>query len=83
MNTLKTRVFGNWHLTRIIRAAIAILMLYWCIQTRDWGIALVSLVLLAMAVTNTGCCGSQGCYVSTNKSVAEDPVHKTNFEEIN
>ncbi len=82
MNPLRNRILNNWHITRMLRAAIAIWMLNWCIQTRDWGIASVGLILLAMAVTNTGCCGSQGCYVS-NKTTPQGIGPKTDFEEIN
>jgi len=65
-----------------MRAAIATGMLYWCIKTHDWGIASVSLVLLAMAITNTGCCGSRACYVS-NETTLKDIGQRRDFEEIN
>ena len=53
MSTFKYRLLSNWHVARIIRAALAVFMLVLSIQTRDWVIGLASALLLLMAVTNT------------------------------
>jgi hypothetical protein len=61
MNTLKDRLLTNWHIMRIIRLGMGIMMLVMGIQSKDWLLGLFSTFFLYQAVTDTGCCGSQGC----------------------
>ena len=67
MSTLRQRLFTNWHLMRISRAAIGIMMLVMGIQNKDWAIGLFSIFFLYQAVTDTGCCGSRECYIPPGK----------------
>jgi len=62
MNQLKQRLFTNWHFTRIFRLGIGIMLVAAGIQSHDWMMGVVSLFFLYQAVTDIGCCGSQGCY---------------------
>lgn len=78
MSTFKYRLLSNWHVARIIRAALAVFMLVLSIQTRDWVIGLASALLLLMAVTNTGCCGPQGCAVPTKPAYKDNAVDEFN-----
>ena len=81
MSTLKQRLFTNWHLMRIFRAAIGIMMLVMGIQNKDWAIGLFSIFFLYQAVTDTGCCGSQGCYNPPGR-VNKDIAHTEQTEEV-
>jgi hypothetical protein len=71
MNTLKYRMLSNWHFTRIVRLVIGLFMLAMSIQTHDWTFGLLSLLFVGMALTDTGCCGAQGCAVP-NRPVQTD-----------
>ena len=62
MNNLKERIFTNWHLMRIMRLAIGIMLIVMGFQSRDWAMWLFSLFFIFQAVTDTGCCSSAGCY---------------------
>ena len=70
MSTLKQMVFTKWHLVRLFRLGIGIIMLVVAIQNRDWVIGLLSAFVLYQALTDTGCCGSQGCYSPKTRKMA-------------
>ena len=81
MSTLKQRLFTNWHLARLFRLGIGIMMLVVGIQNKDWMIGLVSAFFLYQAVTDTGCCGSQRCYTPKIRKTA-DPIGSVQEETI-
>jgi len=81
MNTLKQRLLTNWHLMRIFRAAIGMMMLVMGIQNKDWAIGLFSIFFLYQAVTDTGCCSTQGCY-SPPHGAKNDTAHEKQTEEV-
>jgi len=72
MTTLKQRIMSNWHSARIIRLVIGVCMLAWSIQMLDWTIGLLSLLFMWMALSNTGCCGAQGCAIPYE----QEHIHK-------
>ncbi len=84
MSTLKERILSNWHLMRIMRLGIGIMFIIMGYQARDWAMGLVSIFFLYQAVTDTGCCGSQGCYVppKTNRTNSHRDEELTQYEEI-
>ncbi|MCF8448438.1 MAG: hypothetical protein K9G49_01095 [Taibaiella sp.] len=61
MSTFKERLFTNWHMIRIIRGGIGLAILIMAFQSKDWMLALFSSFFLYQAITDTGCCGTQGC----------------------
>ena len=67
MNTLRQRLFASWNFMRFLRLAMGIWILGMAIQSRDWSISLISGLFILMAVTNTGCCGANGCVVRYNR----------------
>ena len=68
MSTLKERLFTNWHLMRIMRLGIGIMMLVMGIQGKDWALGLFSTFFLYQAITDTGCCGTQACSTPKERS---------------
>jgi len=46
---------------RFLRLAMGIWILGMAIQSHDWSIGLLSGFFILMAVSNTGCCGTNGC----------------------
>lgn len=59
--TLRERVLTNWHLGRIVRLAIGVMLLVTGIQSKDWITGSFSLWFLYQAFTDTGCCGGSSC----------------------
>ena len=62
MNAIKQRLFTNWHLVRMMRLGIGIMMLVAGIHSKDWTMGLFSTFFLYQAISDTGCCGTQACY---------------------
>jgi hypothetical protein len=84
MNSLKQRLFTNWHLVRIMRLAIGTMLLVEGIRSREWAIGLFSVFFLYQAITDTGCCGSQGCYTTPDKASLkkQDVTTEVEYEEV-
>lgn len=84
MNTIKQRLFTNWHLMRVVRLGLGLWLLVWAIQTKDWSIGAVSAFFVLMALTGTGCCGPQGCYNPgiNNTTKLPETGRETEYEEI-
>ena len=84
MNSLKQRLLTNWHLMRIMRMAIGLWLLVFGIQAHDWASGLFSLFFIYQGVTDTGCCGAQGCYTPKRRSnnIVPQIPEDTEYEEI-
>ena len=67
MSALKQRLFTNWHLIRIFRLSIGLMLLAAGIQSRDMIVGLFSTFFLYQAITDTGCCSVKGCYTPSMK----------------
>ena len=81
MESIKQMLFTNWHLMRIVRLAIGIWLLAAGIQYHDWVSGTFSLFFLYQAVTDTGCCGSKGCYAPAKRS-AKQTTEDIEYEEV-
>ncbi len=84
MNSLKQRLFTNWHLVRVMRLGIGIMLIVMGVQSKDWAMGLFSIFFLYQAVTDTGCCGTQGCYAppATRRSTNTINEQEAEYEEI-
>ena len=86
MNTLKQRLLNNWHIMRVFRLGIGILLLVLGIQNKDWAMSLFSTFFLYQAITDTGCCGQQGCYTSQSRKPESDLINEKEtiieYEEV-
>jgi len=86
--TLKQRMLTNWHLGRVVRLAIGLMLLGTGIQSKDWIMGSFSLWFLYQAVTDTGCCGSGGCApdyrskMTKSETVAMAKEEVIEFEEV-
>jgi hypothetical protein len=81
METIKQTLFTNWHFMRWLRLGLGLVIGIQAIQNHEPVLGLLSAFLLFQAVTNTGCCGANGCAVPTSKK----PSHKQEeieFEEL-
>ncbi len=83
MSALKARLLTNWHLARIIRLGIGIMLLVSGIQAKDWVMGSFSLFFIYQAVADTGCCGSAGCAPRTMPVKGDTNQEElTDYEEI-
>lgn len=62
MNRIKQMLLTNWHPMRIFRAAIGIWIIVMAVQEHDWIIGALGLFFAYQGITDTGCCGTAGCY---------------------
>ena len=84
MSAWKQRLTTNWHLMRLVRLGLGIMMVVMGIQGHDWAIGLFSVFFLYQAVTDTGCCGSGGCNtpVGRKEMARYDDTTPIEYEEI-
>jgi hypothetical protein len=82
METLIQKLKTGWSVMRVVRLGFALWMLVAGIQMKDWLFVLFGIGFGLMALTNTGCCSTAGCYTpqkrNTTKAVSED----IEYEEI-
>ena len=68
-------LFTNWNLLRFIRLVLGVMIGMQAIATADWLAGMIAGVFLFQVVTNTGCCGINGCNTSyQTKAVSEKEV---------
>jgi hypothetical protein len=84
MNTIKQKLLTNWHLMRIFRLGIGIWMVVLAFQTYDWAVGLFGAFFLYQAVTDTGCCGAQGCYTPKRRDSVQSikAPDEVDYEEV-
>jgi hypothetical protein len=71
----------GWNFVRVLRLVLGVIFLMQAIEMRDIITGLIATFFLFQAVTNTGCCGSNGCAVPINKTNLED-IQDVTFEEV-
>jgi hypothetical protein len=81
MNSIKATLFFNWHFMRVLRLALGIFIAFQAIKMHDAFSGVIAAFFLFQAITNTGCCGSQGCSTSVQKNNS-DKIEDIEFEEI-
>ena len=81
MNTIQATLFYNWHFMRWLRLALGIFIAVQAYKMHDSFSGVIAAFFLFQAVTNTGCCGSQGCAVPISKTNS-DKIEDVEFEEV-
>lgn len=74
-------IFTGWHFLRWIRLGLGIIIAFQAIQSHDALLGAISGLFLFQTITNTGCCGANGCDVSTKRK-KPDATEDVTFEEI-
>ena len=77
----KETLFNNWNFMRFLRLGLGIYIAIQAVETLSIVSGVVSVFFLFQAITNTGCCGSNGCALPTNKSNSTK-TEEVKFEEI-
>lgn len=76
-------LLSPWDAIRLFRLGIGVWIIVIAIQTRDWISGLLGVFFTYQAITNTGCCGSGGCYVPQPKDGNKNTVAAdADYEEI-
>ena len=81
MAAVKKVLFTGWHLVRWLQLGLGIFISVQAIQDHDTISGFIAAFFLFQAVTNTGCCGANGCAVPVSKSFPEKTGDEE-FEEI-
>jgi hypothetical protein len=66
---------------RVLRLGLGIFISVQAVKTHDAFSGLIAAFFLFQAVTNTGCCGSQGCATPMSKDNS-DKIEDVVYEEI-
>jgi len=78
---IRQMLFTGWDLMRSLRLVMGIIIAMQAVQSGDVMLGFLSVFFLFQAVTNTGCCGSNGCSVPLNKS-SVDKNEDVDYEEV-
>ena len=81
MQTVKTILFTGWNFVRWLRLGLGLFIAIQSIRTHDTFSGFIAAFLLFQALSNTGCCGANGCTVPTTRS-NQDGIADVGFEEI-
>jgi hypothetical protein len=74
-------LLSNWNFMRFVRLTLGVYIGIQAFETQSILSGLLAVFLLYQLVTNTGCCGANGCAIPTNKSNT-DTTEDIKFEEI-
>jgi len=77
----KQTLLTNWNFMRFLRLGIGIYIAVQAIETQSVFSGIVAVFFIYQAVTNSGCCGTNGCAVPIKKS-NPDKTEDVDFEEI-
>ena len=72
-------IFSKWTFMRLLRLAIAIIILIQAIYQKDFAIGVLALLLMVTAIANVGCCGAGACQVDLRKTKMEKEI---TYEEL-
>ena len=67
-------ILNGWSIMRGLRLAIALIILVQSIIQNDITLGVIAGFLLLTAITNTGCCGSNGCSVNFSNLKKEKQI---------
>ena len=81
MLTIKQMILSDWHFMRLFRLGIGLFIGYQAWHDSSVMIGALAGIFIFQAVTNTGCCASGGCAVST-KPESNKQIHDVHFEEV-
>lgn len=77
----KETLLTGWHFMRFLRLGLGIYIAVQAVETQSILSGIVALFFIFQAITNTGCCGANGCAVPIKKSNS-DKIEEVEYEEI-
>lgn len=85
LNNLKNRLIKGWSMMRIIRLALALIIIVQAVNSSEILFAILGGLLLFQAAFNYGCCGAGGCDInhsSSNPTSSGTAEEVTTFNEV-
>ena len=78
---IRETLLTDWNFMRILRLGLGIYIAIQAVENQSMISAIFAVFFLFQALTNTGCCGSNGCAVpiKKNNSVKTEEIE---FEEV-
>ena len=77
----KETLLTDWNFMRILRLGLGIYIAIQVVETHSILSGIFFFFFIFQAVTNTGCCGSNGCAVPIKKNNS-DKSYEIEYEEI-
>lgn len=77
----KETLLKNWDFMRLLRLGLGIYIAIQAIETLSLLSGIVAVFFLFQAITNTGCCGSNGCEIPQKKNNT-NKIEEVEYEEI-
>jgi len=77
----KATLLTDWNFMRILRLGLGIYIAVQAVETHSILSGIFAGFFIFQAITNTGCCGSNGCAVPTKKSNT-DKIEEIAYEEV-
>ena len=77
----KQTLLTGWNFMRFLRLGLGIYIAVQAVETLSFLSGIVAVFFLFQAITNTGCCGSNGCAIPINNA-KHDTNKEVKFEEI-
>ena len=79
--TFKYNLLNNWNVIRVIRLVLSVIIMAQAIQIHDALFGFLGCFFMYQALSNTGCCGVNGCASAIQKNT--DNSEQTEFTEVN
>ena len=77
----KEILLTDWNFMRILRLGLGIYIAVQAVETQSTISGIFAVFILFQAITNTGCCGSNGCAVPIKKNNS-DKIEEVDYEEV-
>ncbi len=78
---IRETLLTDWNLMRIIRLGLGIYIAVQAVETQSMISMIFAIFFLFQALTNTGCCGSNGCAIPIKKTNS-DKSEEIEYEEV-
>ena len=78
---IRQTLFTGWNFIRWFRLGFGVFWAAQAIQTHDSLSGFIAVFFLFQAITNTGCCGVNGCAMPITKNKS-DKIEEIEYQEI-
>ncbi len=79
---IQQTLFTGWHFMRWLRLGLGIILSIQAFEMHDTFSGFIAAFFLFQAITNTGCCGANGCATPLKPTHTRDVDDSINYEEI-
>jgi hypothetical protein len=77
---MKNALLQRWHIFRFLRLVLGIAIIVQGTIGKDWLFILAGILFTLLALFNTGCCATDGCYPAAKKTTST--IKDTSYEEV-